>query len=96
MSTKMTKLEKIKLELQWKEYKRKKETVMTITKGQFERYERVRRSGVTNMFDVRRVMILAALTREQCIAIMQDYEKLFETHLGSMTAERERRRKEEA
>ena len=51
---------------------------MTITKSQYQRYERVRRSGVTNMFDVRRVMKLAALTREQCIAIMQDYSRLKE------------------
>ena len=45
-----------------------------ITKEQFKKFERVRRSGVTNMFDINKVKELTGLTKEQLIWIMKDYD----------------------
>jgi len=50
---------------------------MQITKQDFDRYEAVRQSGATNMFNVEAVIDLADLTREQCMEIMQRYGELF-------------------
>ena len=48
-----------------------------ISKEDFEDYERVRSSGVTNMFDFTTVISLSNnLTREKCRAIMRNYEEL--------------------
>jgi hypothetical protein len=47
-----------------------------ITQEQFESYEDVRQSGVTNMFDVRFVSELTGLDREQIIEIMHGYTEL--------------------
>jgi len=51
---------------------------MEITKEKFAEYERVRRTGLTNMFDLRNVMDLSDLTRAECVEIMQNYTKLNE------------------
>ena len=47
-----------------------------ITKKEFEEYERVRASGVTNMFDVRTVERLSGLSREKIFQIMKEYGNL--------------------
>ncbi len=48
-----------------------------VTKEDFEDYENVRSGGLTNMFDVSNVVELSDnLTREKCIAIMENYEEL--------------------
>ena len=47
-----------------------------ITKEQFTAYVRVQNSGVTNMFDIRNVTALTGLSKEQCIAIMEQYSEL--------------------
>jgi len=47
-----------------------------VTKEDFEAYEEVRQSGVTNMFDVHKVKQLSGLTREQIVEIMQTYADL--------------------
>jgi hypothetical protein len=47
-----------------------------ITKEQFTAYVRVQKSGVTNMFDLRNVKALTGLNKEQCIAIMEQYNEL--------------------
>jgi len=47
-----------------------------ITKEQFTAYVRVQKSGVTNMFDIRNVTALTGLSKEQCIAIMEQYGEL--------------------
>jgi len=47
-----------------------------ISKHDFEQYESVRESGITNMFDVNTVMQLSDLTRAQIITIMQNYDRL--------------------
>jgi hypothetical protein len=47
-----------------------------ITPEEFERYEKVRQSGVTNMFHTSLVQKLTDLTKEQVIEIMNNYSKL--------------------
>jgi Pyruvate/2-oxoacid:ferredoxin oxidoreductase gamma subunit len=47
---------------------------MEITKADFEAYERVRLSGVTNMFMVSTVCDLSGLEREQVKDIIKNYE----------------------
>ena len=51
-----------------------------ITKKQFNRYEGVRLSGATNMFDVRNVTALSGLTKEQIMTIMKSYVELKEKY----------------
>lgn len=48
---------------------------MKITKEDFDAYEGVRQSGVTNMFDVRAVKALSGLTKEKIRDIMKNYSK---------------------
>ena len=47
-----------------------------ITEEQFEAYEDVRQSGVTNMFDVKYVMELSGLEKEDIMTIMKSYGEL--------------------
>ena len=47
-----------------------------ITKEQFNAYEKVRRFGATNMFDVGIVSDLSGLCRDAILIIMENYEKL--------------------
>ncbi len=49
---------------------------MNITKEQFQAYEDVRQSGVTNMFDVRAVQALSGLTKPEILEIMHKYSEL--------------------
>ena len=51
-----------------------------ITKKQFNRYEGVRLSGATNMFDVRNVTALSGLNKEQIMTIMKCYSELKEKY----------------
>ena len=53
---------------------------LEITKAQFERYLGVQNSGVTNMFDLRNVMALTGLSKEQIMYIMQNYGELEEKY----------------
>lgn len=46
-----------------------------IDKNKFLRYEKVRRSGVTNMFDWVKVGQLARLTKNEVTEIMYSYKK---------------------
>lgn len=48
----------------------------TITKEEFESYEAVRVSGVTNMFAVDVVCELSGLTREKVMTIIKSYGDL--------------------
>lgn len=45
---------------------------------QFEAYEQVRQSGVTNMFDVNTVCALSGLTRNEVLFVQKHYGKLAE------------------
>ena len=51
-----------------------------ITEEQFEAYEDVRQSGVTNMFDVKYVMELSGLEKEDIMTIMKSYGELKEKY----------------
>jgi len=44
-----------------------------ITKEEFESFEMVKESGVTNMFDVMTVCSLSGLNRDKVVAIMKNY-----------------------
>lgn len=52
------------------------------TKEQFEDYVFIRDSGVTNMFDIRRIMEISdtGLTRDICLYIMQNFVELAEEY----------------
>jgi len=49
---------------------------MEITKKDCIKYEKVRVSGVTNMWDVNRVESLSGLSREKIMYIMKNYSEL--------------------
>jgi len=49
---------------------------MNITQDDFDAYEDVRESGVTNMFDVSVVSDYSGLNKEQIMAIMKNYSEL--------------------
>ena len=51
-----------------------------VTKENFEEYERVRASGVTNMFDLRMVGMLSGLSKEKIKAIISNFEQLIEEY----------------
>lgn len=51
-----------------------------ITRRDFELYEQVRASGITNMFAVGRVQDLSGLSREMIYAIMNNYSDLMEKY----------------
>jgi len=53
-----------------------------ITKSEYEAYEKVRESGITNMFDVKNVEALSGLTRETIIQIMKQYSDLMKKFPG--------------
>jgi len=55
---------------------------MKITRKQFQAFERVRESGVTNMFDIRIVSMLSDLDREKILAIIHSYDKLVVKYPG--------------
>ena len=48
---------------------------MKITKDKFKQYETIKESGITNMFDIKIVMSLSNLTKEECLEIMKNYGK---------------------
>lgn len=50
---------------------------MKITKQEFQRYEKLRQSGITNMYDLETVISFTWLPREKVIYIMKNYSKLF-------------------
>jgi len=53
---------------------------MIITKEEFEAYEEVRSSGVTNMFAVNVVQSLSGLSREKILEIMKTYGELLKKY----------------
>ena len=55
---------------------------MEITKDEFEAYEKVRVSGVTNMFMVNDVSDLSGLERDKIMAIMSGYDELEKKYPG--------------
>lgn len=53
-----------------------------ITKKQFQTYLEIRDSGITNMFDIRKVVELSdgTLKREDCIFIMKNFNELWDKY----------------
>ena len=51
-----------------------------ITQDEFDAYEDVRESGVTNMFNVSVVSDYSGLSRQQIMAIMSNYKTLHEKY----------------
>jgi hypothetical protein len=49
---------------------------MFITKEQFDKFEDVRLSGVTNMFDIKKVEELSGLNKDEILEIMEHYTEL--------------------
>ena len=49
---------------------------MNITQEEFDAYEEVRQSGVTNMFNVSVVSDYSGLSRDKIVSIMQNYGAL--------------------
>ena len=52
-----------------------------ITKERFLRYETLRRSGDTNMYDLEYVKAVTWLTKEELVEIMQNYTELAKKYL---------------
>ena len=55
-------------------------TAPSITEKMFTAYERVRASGITNMFDLHVVCHHSGLSREEALAIMKNYRALTEKY----------------
>ena len=53
-----------------------------LTKDDFKAYERVRASGVTNMFDVRMVERLSGLDGDTILGVMKNYDSLVKKFPG--------------
>ena len=53
---------------------------MKITKSDFESYEKIRASGVINMFVVKGVSDLTGIPRDKIIHIITNYGSLSEKH----------------
>lgn len=51
-----------------------------VSKEQFKRYENVRSSGVTNMWDVKRVESLSGLEKGTIFDIMKQYGELMKKY----------------
>ena len=51
-----------------------------ITQEQFEAYEDVRESGVTNMFDIKTVESISGLNKGTIVSIMKSYGELKEKY----------------
>lgn len=60
---------------------------MSISRDQFLAYERVRRLGVVNMFDLRKVAQLSGLRTDEALEITKDYERLRREYLLELAKE---------
>lgn len=58
------------------EFKMVKINIDGINDDKFISYEQVRLSGITNMFNIELVCELAKITRNECLYIMKNYDKL--------------------
>jgi DNA primase large subunit len=54
--------------------------IPTITEEMFAAYEAVRKSGITNMFDLRVVCQHSGLLREEALVIMKNYCSLVQQY----------------
>ena len=51
-----------------------------ITKEEMEAYEKCRQSGITNMFDIKKVKKLTGLDEDKIMYIMKHYSELIEKY----------------
>jgi len=51
---------------------------MDITKDEFDTYEDIRKSGLTNMFDIKNIMNMSGMSKDKIIYIMSNYCKISE------------------
>jgi len=51
-----------------------------ITKEEFEAYEKVRKSGVTNMYAISVVSDLSGLDKETIMGVMKNYDELCKSY----------------
>jgi len=56
----------------------------------FGRYEKIKRSGVTNMMDVKTVCLLAGISRDEYFQIVKNYSTLKESFVINQEINRER------
>jgi hypothetical protein len=66
-----------------------KQAECEVTFEEYRAYEDVRRSGVTNMFDVKMVEALSGLERERVIAVMKNFAAAREAYGARYTEEDE-------
>lgn len=59
---------------------------MDVSKEEFMSYERVRKSGITNMFHITKVELLSGLDRETILEIMRKYSELKDKYIGEKNA----------
>ena len=55
-----------------------------ITREQFEKFENVRKFGITNMFNHKVIMEYTDLNKSQCEEIVRDYKKLNDKYVNGM------------
>lgn len=55
-----------------------KKVIIKISEEDFKAYEKVRVSGVINMFDIKNVCMLSNLDKDKIVAIMTGYKKLIQ------------------
>ncbi len=61
---------------------KKKKKKIEITKKNFKAYCRVQKSGVTNMWDTRRVCRLSGVSEDKCFKIIETYGELAKKYPG--------------
>lgn len=54
-----------------------------VSKEDFLAYEKVRASGITNMFDTERVQRFSGLTEDTIFEVMDNYDELWKQYLAN-------------
>ena len=57
---------------------------MTITKEEFEKYEKAQISSISNMVDIHDIEVKSGLSQDKIFEIMKNYDSLFKKCLISM------------
>ncbi len=68
----------------------KKKEKIEITKKNFKAYCRVQKSGVTNMWNLRKVSRLSGVSEEKCLRIIETYGELTKKYPGISPTERKK------
>ena len=62
---------------------------MEITKEEFQRYEEIKTSGVTNMLDIGLVSLLSSLDRDEVLEVVRHYDELSKKYPGVKKGEKQ-------